>query len=70
MSQTQQTTRNPVNSAGPVALLWRTKAWWLMPLVILALLLIGIYVLVHLSAADPETYPTTSGVHGKLSRSC
>jgi hypothetical protein len=70
MSQTQQTRGNAVNSGGPIALLWRTKAWWLMPLVILALLLIGIYVLVHLSVADPETYPTTSGVHANLSRSC
>ncbi|HTZ45985.1 MAG TPA: DUF5989 family protein [Verrucomicrobiae bacterium] len=40
--------------------LWQRKAWWLLPLVVLVLLLGAIYALVHLSASDPETYRTTS----------
>jgi hypothetical protein len=39
--------------------LWRQKSWWLLPLVVLLLLIGAFYVLGHLSAADPETYPTT-----------
>lgn len=38
---------------------WRRKVWWVLPLVVLILLLGAIYVLVHLSASDPETYPTS-----------
>ena len=39
---------------------WRQcKSWWLLPLVVLILLLGILYVLGHMSSADPETYPTT-----------
>jgi hypothetical protein len=33
--------------------------WWLLPLVVLLFLIGIIYVLGHMSAADPEMYPTT-----------
>ena len=39
--------------------LWQRKLWWLLPLVVLLLLLGILYVLGHLSSADPEMYPTT-----------
>jgi hypothetical protein len=44
---------------------WRHRLWWLLPLVVLILLIGTFYVLGHLSAADPEMYPTTL-----LSRFC
>lgn len=37
------------------------KSWWLVPLAVLCLLLGILYVLGHMSSADPETYPTTRG---------
>lgn len=35
------------------------KLWWLLPLGVLVLLMGMIYMLVHMSSADPEMYPTT-----------
>jgi hypothetical protein len=55
---------------GAVTFLWKRKSWWLLPLAVLILLLGAIYVLVHLSASDPETYPTSSRVHSSYSRLC
>lgn len=53
-SELQQTQGN-----GMFAFLWQRKIWWLLPLVMLMVLLVIIYVLIHLSAADSEMYPTT-----------
>jgi Family of unknown function (DUF5989) len=55
---------------GAVTFLWKRKSWWLLPLAVLILLLVAIYVLVHLSASDPETYPTSWRVHSSYSRLC
>jgi uncharacterized protein DUF5989 len=51
-----QTSQAP---SGILSRLWQQKAWWLWPLVVLLLLIGIIYVLGHLSSADPEMYPTT-----------
>jgi ABC-type spermidine/putrescine transport system permease subunit I len=48
-----------LHRGGELASLWQRKIWWLLPLGVLALLLVIIYVLAHLSAADSEMYPTT-----------
>jgi uncharacterized membrane protein len=48
-----------VQRTGALAILWQWRTWWLLPLGVLVLLLMIIYVLVHLSAADSEMYPTT-----------
>jgi hypothetical protein len=49
----------PAGAGGIWGVLWQRKVWWLWPLIVLLLLIAVIYVLAHLSAADPETYPTT-----------
>ncbi len=38
---------------------WSRKAWWLLSLAVLLLLLGILYALVHMSAADSEMYPTS-----------
>lgn len=35
------------------------RTWWLLPLLVLFVLVGIIYVLVHMSSADSEMYPTT-----------
>lgn len=47
-------------SANVVAFLWQRKAWWLLPLLVLVLMVAIIFVLARLSSADTEMYPTTS----------
>ncbi len=49
--------------SGGFGLFGQRKIWWFLPLVIFVLLLVIIYVLVHLSAADSEMYPTTRLMH-------
>jgi hypothetical protein len=55
----------PAEAGGVFRIQWRHRLWWLLPLVVLILLIGTFYVLGHLSAADPEMYPTTL-----LSRFC
>jgi hypothetical protein len=57
-------------AAGSRSSLWKRKAWWLLPFIVFFLLLAAIYILVHLSASDPETYQTTSRTHIWYSRLC
>jgi hypothetical protein len=66
MSQTEETLQTNQTS-GAFAFLWQRKTWWLLPLAVLAFLLVIIYVLVHLSAADSEMYPTTRLLFGPVS---
>jgi len=56
--------------AGTLTLLWQRKGWWVLPFVVFFLLLAAIYLLVHLSASDPETYQTTSRTDICYSRLC
>jgi len=65
--------QNQVDAAenrGIIAFLWQRKSWWLLPLAVLLCLLGTIYLLVHLSASDPETYPTSSRDCSHYSRLC
>jgi hypothetical protein len=48
---------SPTN--GVIGFLWEHRLWWVLPLCVLFLLVGVIYALGHVSAADPETYPTT-----------
>lgn len=48
-------------TGGLFGFLRQRKSWWLLPLAVLCLLLGILYLLGHMSSADPETYPTTRG---------
>jgi len=49
---------------------WQRKVWWLLPLMVFILLIGILYVLGHMSAADPEMYPTTHLQKGVYVRAC
>jgi hypothetical protein len=70
MSEAREGTEQGMEHGGVFGFLWKRKSWWLLPLVVLVLLLGAIYVLVHLSASDPETYPTSSRSESHYSRLC
>jgi hypothetical protein len=57
-------------SGGLLRRAWRHKVWWLLPLGVLLLLLVGIYALGHLSSVDSEMYPTSSRHYSSLLRTC
>jgi hypothetical protein len=42
------------------AAMWKHRLWWMLPLGVLILLLVGIYALEHLSKTDSEMYPTSA----------
>jgi len=46
-------------AGGVIHYLWQQRLWWLLPLLVLLLLIGVLYLLGHMSAADPEMYPTT-----------
>jgi hypothetical protein len=50
--------------------LWQRKSWWLLPVAVLFLLLGILYVLGHMSSADPETYPTTRQNNSAVTTVC
>jgi hypothetical protein len=60
MSEVRQQLAAPPGTRNAFSFLWQRRVWWLLPLVVLALLIGIIYVLAHLSSADSEMYPTTS----------
>jgi len=66
MSEAQEAAK----TGGVWDFLWKRKTWWLLPLIVLVILLGAIYVLVHLSASDPETYPTSSRTASSYARLC
>ena len=47
------------HTPGTFAFLWQFKTWWVFSLAVLLLLLGIIFLLVRLSSADTEMYPTT-----------
>jgi hypothetical protein len=59
MTEGETEKRQSARSRGMFGFLWEHKVWWLFPLVVLLFLIGIIYVLGHMSAADPEMYPTT-----------
>jgi hypothetical protein len=59
MTEGETETRQSPRGRGMFGFLWEHKVWWLFPLVVLLFLIGIIYVLGHMSAADPETYPTS-----------
>jgi hypothetical protein len=46
-------------TSGVVGFMWKHRLWWVLPMCVLFLLVGIIYALGLMSAADPETYPTT-----------
>ena len=50
----------PVADGGLLVAFWRNRLWWMLSLAVLLGLIGIVYVLGHLSAADPETYPISS----------
>jgi len=70
MSESEKPAQDRQSAGGLFAFLWQRKLWWLPPLVVLVLLVAVLYVLGHLSAADPEMYPTTRLTHSANSVSC
>jgi len=59
MSDAGKTVQRAQAFEGFSGFLRQRKSWWLVPLAVLVILLGILYVLGHLSSADPETYPTT-----------
>jgi len=53
-------------SPGFLAVLWKHRLWWMLPLGVLLLLLGAIYALEHLSKTDSEMYPTSSSMRVAL----
>jgi Family of unknown function (DUF5989) len=59
MSELEKKTQPAPATGGILSFLWQHKAWWILPLAVLLLLVGILYALGHMSAADPEMYPTT-----------
>ncbi len=59
MNERSSGNRRVPSSEGMMQYLWKRKAWWLLPLCVLFLLLGIIYALAHFSRTDSEMYPTT-----------
>jgi Family of unknown function (DUF5989) len=53
-----------------LSFLWQRKSWWLLPVAVLFFLLGILYVLGHMSSADPETYPTTRQNNSAVTTVC
>ena len=70
MSEQGLSTQEPPAGEGLLQVLWQRKVWWLLPAIVLVLFLAIIYALGHLSAADPETYPTTQESQSTIVRAC
>lgn len=58
----------PVTGGGLLVVLWRHRLWWMLSIAVLLGLIGIVYVLAHLSAADPETYPTSSRGNSSYTR--
>ncbi len=70
MAESEKERQPPSPAGGIFQFLWRHKSWWLLSLAVLLLLIGILYVLGHLSAADPEMYPTTLTNSPSYFRAC
>ena len=70
MTEVEKGTQQPTPAGGIFGLLWRHKSWWLLSLGVLLLLIGILYLLTHMSAADPEMYPTTLSNSLSFFRAC
>jgi hypothetical protein len=62
MSPQGKTAQQPGENGGVLAIAWKHRLWWMLPLGVLLLLLGAIYALEHLSKTDSEMYPTSSSI--------
>lgn len=60
MSEQAKATQQSSANTGFLAVMWKHRLWWMLPLGVLLLLLGAIYALEHLSKTDSEMYPTSS----------
>lgn len=70
MTEVEKRTQQSAPTGGIFGILWRYKSWWLLPLAVLLLLIGILYLLTHMSAADPEMYPTTLLSRTSLFHAC
>jgi len=59
MSSQAKAAQQSSAGVGFLGAMWRHRLWWMLPLGVLILLLIGIYALEHISKTDSEMYPTS-----------
>jgi hypothetical protein len=60
MSGQAKTAQQATAGGGFFGAMWKHRLWWMLPLGVLILLLVGIYALEHLSKTDSEMYPTSA----------
>lgn len=66
----QVKTAQSTAGGGLFAAMWKHRLWWMLPLGVLILLLVGIYALGHLSKTDSEMYPTSAIRRPSPARMC
>lgn len=66
MANSMDSSSKAGNSPGFLAVAWKHRLWWMLPLGVLLLLLGAIYALEHLSKTDSEMYPTSSSTRVTL----
>ena len=70
MSERENTMSEPSSRDGVFHFFWQRKTWWLLPLMVFILLVGILYVLGHMSSADPEMYPATQLEKSAYVRAC
>jgi len=70
MSDLEKATQQPQVAGSRSGFLRQRKSWWLLPLAVLVFLLAVLYLLGHMSSADPETYPTTRLESAAVNKVC
>lgn len=70
MSSQAKATQQATAGGGFLGVMWKHRLWWMLPLAVLVLLLVGIYALEHLSKTDSEMYPTSAMDFPSFARLC